>query len=346
MGSSIANEKYLNLVLPPLLSRWSSLGDDDTDLFPLLECLSHICGALGPKFAQYTKPIYDRCVSTIEKYLVAASLHQQNPNIEPPIRDFLTVSLDMISSLCNALGREITGLVVNSKLIPLLMEILKDSSADFSQSSFALVGDLARYCSSSLTKVVPVIVPILIEGTYHFRLEAMCNNAYWALSEIIIAVSENRPMDSFPPQFRDHAQKILERCLIVFKDESVSYLLETVAVVIGRLGWVCPHLIVQSLPPILRPLCIALRNLPDDIEKEEGLRGLCEMIRTKPEVVLPEFQTFCDLVVSWNGHDPELKHIFTVLLTNFKSKLGSQWNKIFRSFSNHLQNQLINKYQL
>lgn len=34
--------KYLEILMPPLISKWQQLPDNDKDLFPLLECFTSI----------------------------------------------------------------------------------------------------------------------------------------------------------------------------------------------------------------------------------------------------------------------------------------------------------------
>ena len=38
--------EYPQTLLPPLLSKWEQLDDDDTDLWPLLECMASIAASL------------------------------------------------------------------------------------------------------------------------------------------------------------------------------------------------------------------------------------------------------------------------------------------------------------
>lgn len=37
VGTALGNERYLNILMPPLIERWQQLGDNDGDLVPLLE---------------------------------------------------------------------------------------------------------------------------------------------------------------------------------------------------------------------------------------------------------------------------------------------------------------------
>lgn len=58
--------------MPPLIAKWNELKDEDKDLFPLLECLSSVATALQSGFLPYCEPVYQRCVTLVQKTLAQA----------------------------------------------------------------------------------------------------------------------------------------------------------------------------------------------------------------------------------------------------------------------------------
>jgi transportin-1 len=48
VGSALGEERYLNILMPPLIERWQRLADDDADLVPLLEVGPYIVPAANP----------------------------------------------------------------------------------------------------------------------------------------------------------------------------------------------------------------------------------------------------------------------------------------------------------
>lgn len=42
------------------MTKWAALGDDDKELFPLLECLSSVATALHEAFLPYCEPVFQR----------------------------------------------------------------------------------------------------------------------------------------------------------------------------------------------------------------------------------------------------------------------------------------------
>lgn len=62
--------------MPPLIAKWNELKDEDKDLFPLLECLSSVATALQSGFLPYCEPVYQRCVTLVQKTLAQAMVSQ------------------------------------------------------------------------------------------------------------------------------------------------------------------------------------------------------------------------------------------------------------------------------
>lgn len=70
MGPKLDEERYLSVIFPPLLHKWNSIDDDDTDLFPLLDCFQHVAMALGLSFLPYTPQVFSRFVVTTRRSYV------------------------------------------------------------------------------------------------------------------------------------------------------------------------------------------------------------------------------------------------------------------------------------
>jgi len=98
--------------------------------------------ALGPGFAQFAEPVFQRCINLIQS--------QQLAKIDPTAagmlydREFIVCSLDLLSGLVEGLGAGIESLVAQSNLRDLLLQCCMDEAADVRQSALALLGDLSR----------------------------------------------------------------------------------------------------------------------------------------------------------------------------------------------------------
>lgn len=85
--------------MPPLIAKWNELKDEDKDLFPLLECLSSVATALQSGFLPYCEPVYQRCVTLVQKTLAQA----------------------MVSLICSSAQRKLLVKVTNPPLLSLLV---------------------------------------------------------------------------------------------------------------------------------------------------------------------------------------------------------------------------------
>ena len=129
VGPSMNQPNLVNIIMPPLIQKWHTLGDDDRDLFPLLECLSSVAVALGPGFSQFAQPVWQRCLNLVQSVLQQDELSRQRPELEAPDKDFLIVALDLLSGITQGLGTLVEPLVTasNPPLLPILVHAMRVS---------------------------------------------------------------------------------------------------------------------------------------------------------------------------------------------------------------------------
>lgn len=181
------------MLMPPLITKWNSLKDEDKDLFPLLECLSSVATALQSGFLPYCEPVFRRCVSLVEqtlnqhivsmkcflivlisiikKYALFQASVQHPDQFDPPDRDFMIVALDLLSGLAEGLNGHMEKLVDNSNIMHLLYQCMQDSSPEVRQSSFALLGDLTKACFQHVHPCVGLY--LLLTSTF-IRTNFLC----------------------------------------------------------------------------------------------------------------------------------------------------------------------------
>uniref|UniRef100_A0A671KPL9 Transportin-1 n=1 Tax=Sinocyclocheilus anshuiensis TaxID=1608454 RepID=A0A671KPL9_9TELE len=147
VGHHLNQPEYIQKLMPPLIQKWNELKDEDKDLFPLLECLSSVATALQSGFLPYCEPVYQRCVTLVQKTLAQAML------------------------------------VARSNIMTLLFQCMQDTMPEVRQSSFALLGDLTKACFPHVKPCIAEFMPIL--GTnLNPEFISVCNNATWAIGEI------------------------------------------------------------------------------------------------------------------------------------------------------------------
>ena len=195
VGTALNQPEHVNVLMPPLINKWNYVEDGDKSLLPLLECLTSISQALGPGFAPFAQPVFERCVGLIERTLHAEQVAHSSPNgDEPPDKEFIVCALDLISGMTEGMGEGISPLIqqTSPRLQTCLLACMRDMLPDVRQSAYALVGDLAKACVDNLRPVLPDYLP-LMTSQLNPEYVSVCNNASWAIGEIAIKVCAVRP---------------------------------------------------------------------------------------------------------------------------------------------------------
>ncbi|KAG5444482.1 Transportin-1 [Clonorchis sinensis] len=339
VGHHLNRPEYIELLMPPLFAKWNALRDDEKDLFPLLECLSSMATALGTGFLPYCAPVFNRCVNLIDRTIQLSKLHTQQPDAyDPPDKDFMVISLDLLSGLLEGLGIQMQPLVADSPLVKLLFEAAQDPQPDVRQSSFALLGDLTKACFAHIRPQIGQFMSVLASnlGSEHISVS---NNAIWAIGEICIQLGEE--MQPYASMF------VLPLIEIINRQNTPKTLHENTAITIGRLGFVCPSEVAPHLSLFIRHWCLFLRNIRDNEEKDSAFRGICNLITLNPAGVLNDFLFFCDAVASWNAPKEDLKERFHAILHGFKTQVGEdEWAKFWAQCPLMLRERLSSQYGL
>ncbi|NXO86697.1 TNPO2 protein, partial [Sitta europaea] len=325
--------EYIQKLMPPLIQKWNELKDEDKDLFPLLECLSSVATALQSGFLPYCEPVYQRCVTLVQKTLAQAMMYNQHPEqYEAPDKDFMIVALDLLSGLAEGLGGHVEQLVARSNIMTLLFQCMQDTMPEVRQSSFALLGDLTKACFVHVKPCIAEFMPIL--GTnLNPEFISVCNNATWAIGEICMQMVV--------------LNNLVE---IINRPNTPKTLLENTgeawgAITIGRLGFVCPQEVAPMLQQFIRPWCTSLRNIRDNEEKDSAFRGICIMIGVNPGGVVQDFIFFCDAVASWVSPKDDLRDMFYKILHGFKAQVGEEnWQQFSEQFPPLLKDRLAAFY--
>ncbi|BGP52980.1 hypothetical protein JCM8202_004064 [Rhodotorula sphaerocarpa] len=325
VGSSLNNQAFIDILMPPLIQKWGALSDSDPDIIPLLECMSSVVIAVGPGFVTYAQPVFARCVAIVKQSLIDFQQYQQDPlNFDEPDKTFLIVSLDLLSGLTQGLNTSITELYSSSDppVLTLLSMCLQHPDAPVRQSSYALLGDTAISCFPILKPHVAQFMPVLIS---HIQSEprlaevSVCNNAAWAAGEIALqAGSDMEPW----------VNPLMERLVpILLSSKAARSLTENSAVTIGRLAIVCPQLVAPHLEVFVSAWCQALADIKDNDEKESAFRGICAAIQVNPGGISAAFGYFLNAVARWTRPSDQLNEMFKTILVAFKGMSeGPAWD--------------------
>ncbi|RKP25434.1 importin beta-2, partial [Syncephalis pseudoplumigaleata] len=277
VGSELNRPEFVEGLMPLILKKWQQLPDDDRDLFALLESLASIAVALGANFQPFAAPIWERSVRMVSQQLMQAQACAQDATLELPDKDFLIVSLDLLSGLVQGLGQHAEPFIMASDppMLTLMGMSMQDSSSEVRQSAYALLGDMTVCCfdhiKPHLQQIMPIIVQEIDPRAEHV---GVCNNASWSVGEIAIRAGN---------VIQEWINPLLERLIpLVMRDDIPRSLHENSAVAIGRLGLVNASIVAQHLPTFAKSWCNALMSMQDDREKETAFLGMCQVIQANP----------------------------------------------------------------
>ncbi|KAI7865032.1 armadillo-type protein [Spinellus fusiger] len=340
VGDALNTPQYIELIMPPMIKKWSEISDDSADLFPLLECLASITTALGRGFKPFAEPVYMRCVHLVCRTLEECRIAAQTPGADVPDQDFMIVALDLLSGIVQALNTDAEPLVANTNppVISFLSLCVQNAVPEVRQSAYALFGDLAISCFEHIRPAIPQFMPNLLSQIDHqAEHPSVCNNATWAAGEIAI---------KWGTEFRPYAELLLHRLFPLMVDSQVQRtVLENVAITIGRLGLVFPELVAPQLENFIRPWLATLTPIRDNEEKASAFSGLCEMIKANPQGAIKEIPSLCTAIATYRTVPPALNECFGNILIGYKNMFGEQqWQQGLAAVSPEISASLRERY--
>lgn len=295
VGAGLARPDLVNLLMPALMLRWRKVSDQSRELFPLLECLSYVATALGDDFAAFATPIFTRCIKIIhqnlEEYMVAVN----NSILETPDKDFLVTSLDLLSAVIQALDIEKSLELVsqsNPGFFELLTYCMEDPSNDVRQSSYALLGDCAKYVYPQLQIYLPNIMPVVIKQLDLSLIMvqqretgfSVVNNACWSAGEI--AIQNGKGMAPYVPE-------LFQRLLAIMDNPEVPRSVnENAAIALGRLGLANHEALAPHLATFAEPFLKSMSTVDYTEEKASAFKGFTMTVGQNPQAMEKDLVRF------------------------------------------------------
>lgn len=288
VGPVLAEPSIMNQLMPVLIDRWQKVGDQSRELFPLLECLSYVAMALGDAFTPYAEPIFRRCVNIIHQNLEQSLQARSNPNFDAPDKDFLVTSLDLLSSVVQALRPDKSAQLVESSqpaFFELLSFCMEDPTDEVQQSAYALLGDCAKFVFAQLKPSLPSILPILLkrldlDNILDEEIDAsfsVVNNACWSAGEI--AMQYKKEMAPF-------VSELFQRCVEIITNPRVPRgVNENAAICLGRLGLDNHELLAQHLPSFAKDFLVSMDEVEPTDEKATAFKGFSMIVCQNPQAM-------------------------------------------------------------
>jgi transportin-1 len=349
VGTELNKKEFVQVLMPPLISKWNDLQDNDRSILPLLECLTSLAQALELGFSPFAGMVFGRCIQIIDstltqqrRYNGAIERDSSNPlNVDPADTEFVVCAIDLLSGLCEGLGTSIQPFLHHqhsAKLLQLLYESASDVDPDVRQSAFALLGDLAKSCVAFIAPALNTFIPLAAKNL-NPAFTAVCNNASWSLGEIAIKVGQQG--------MKPYMEVLLAYLARILVNSTLSPgLLENTAITIGRLASVCPAEVSEYSDQIAFQWCIYLARIRDNGEKTAAFLGLCLVAQKNPRSFLSCFVAFCSALNSYQASDEEIHKRIHVLLNAYKTTLGQQWTACFSQVEQAVRDRLAQNYKL
>jgi transportin-1 len=288
VGQGLAQQELIDLLMPALIQRWHKVSDQSRELFPLLECLSYVATALAEFFAPFAAPVFTRCIKIIHQNLQDSMAAVNNPVLDTPDKDFLVTSLDLLSAIIQAVDEKQSAALVSAsqpQLFELLVYCMEDPENEVRQSSYAVLGDCAKFVFPQLQQFLPTLLPVLVrqldlDSIVDEQIEntfSVLNNACWSAGEV--ALQYGKDMAPYVPKL---SEKFLEISSNPLVPKSVT---ENAAIALGRLGLHNADILSPHLATFSKPFLQSLSGVDYNLEKATAFKGFLSIVMLNPQAM-------------------------------------------------------------
>ena len=338
-GPALAQPELVQLLMPALIARWQKVQDQSREMFPLLECLAFVATALGTQLIPFAKPFFTRCIKIIHRNLEEGMTVADESWLEPPDKDFLVTSLDLLSSIIQALEElQSTELVRTAQpnMFELLAYCMKDPNNDVKQSAYALLGDCAIYIFAQLQPYLPTVMELLIaqldltqatdDPETAFRV---INNACWSCGEIAMRQG---------PGMSPYIDRLLSKLAVIMFNSTVPESLnENAAIALGRLGIGCHQQLAPHLANFAVPFLKSMQKVGWTDEKGHAYKGFTQVVLDNPQALenglldfLMEMANAPGVFLTGMQEDGPLRG-FEMVLSEYKRLIGTNFDQFLHN---------------
>jgi transportin-1 len=312
-GEQLQRPELSGLLMPALINRWNMLSDESRELFPLFECLSYVVTALGTHFSTFAPAMYSRAIRIIHSNLDDDIPAELELEIDESDKDFLVTSLDLISSIVQALEPAELVTLINSNtpnLLELIVICLGNIDSDVRQSAYALLGDTAIYLFPQLQPFLPKILPVLtnqldldqipdVEVDNDFDV---VTNACWSFGEIVLRQ---------PTGLEAYADKLTERFIeIMSREEVPQNCQENAAIALGRLAISSASVIAPHLPAFADVFLQTAKDIAPTEEKDSAFQGFALVVAQNPQSMENSLGDYFKAIAKYKQPSAELAALF------------------------------------
>lgn len=338
-GPALAQQQLVDLLMPALIVRWEKVQDQSREMFPLLECLAFVATALGTLFAPFAKPFFMRCIRIIHHNLEESVNVPDEEWVDQPDKDFLVTSLDLLSSILQALeepqSREL-AVTAQPNMFEMLAYCMRDANNDVKQSAYALLGDCAIYIFPQLQPYLPTLMELIIAQLDLTQAQSdpetafrVINNATWSCGEI--AMRQGAGMAPY-------IDRLLSKlAIIMFSQEVPQSLNENAAIALGRLGIGCHQQLAPHLANFAVPFLKSMQKVGWTDEKGHAYKGFSHVVLDNPQALENGLLDFFSEMANAPGifltgmqEDGPLR-IFEKVLAEYKRLIGTNFDQFLHN---------------
>eukprot|EP00943_MAST-04B_sp_MAST-4B-sp1_P004630 g4630.t1 len=354
MKTELQKPLYVQSLLPPLMARWNSLGDDDRNLICIMETLSVMAQAMGTQLNVFARNVYNRCLNMIETQI---TLMLASPDEFSYDCDFLVCALDLLAGIAEGVGQAFIQLAQNTNIVQLLPHLCESHISDVRLSTYALVGEICKHNlamifnanNNDLNKIFKTVIDAMMgdlrynteeeenevgyEYIDHMQNDA-CNNAIWALGEISKAIGNNS--NGF---ISIVGVKLFEKIARIYMDKyAPSEIKNNCIVTISRLAIGNPSVIAQHIGPYFPNYCMLINRIRPLGERHDTYHGLCLIIQNNPNLAVNNFRYVGHCLVSINKKQlldditDEIKQMFGQIIIGIKQSKDNGNNQAWEAF--------------
>ncbi|KAI5290413.1 hypothetical protein KEM54_001611 [Ascosphaera aggregata] len=287
VDKELAKPELVEILMPTLINRYNTLPDDSREMLPLLECLGYVVVAYHEAFAPFAPAMYIRALNMIRTH-IGNYISYVNNGTDEPDKDYLITSLDLVSSIIQAIGKErACELVANGQpsLFELLRYCIEDPSSEVKISAYALLGDAAVNVFPQLEPFVHSMMPSVIKqlDLDEVRMDdeenalSVVNNACWALGEIALNLKEG---------MAPYLESLYKALVIIMANEEVpDTVVENATVALGRLGIGCAEQLAPQLATFAGIFLRTMEHVYVTSEKGSSFLGFNQIVKHNPQAM-------------------------------------------------------------
>eukprot|EP00949_MAST-11_sp_MAST-11-sp1_P003694 g3694.t1 len=340
----VRSADFVGTLMPPFASAWNAVQSEFeiVNMTGEADLLVTCARVMGPAFGPYASSVFTKSISTWEGMLtILLGADVAGDDEAAQLSEPIIIAVDLIVALVEGLGADFQHLLAQGQTIfDLIVHTCSLMDVDVRVSAFSLVGEMAKngigasQLPALAKQVLPKLVasvqynhnPIVDQWTGYNGAGACCNNALWAIGELLRRMDNVDTILPFVTRLTSNIVEILvDKCNAMPENIRAN-----AAILLGRLLCVAQvPALLEAVSNVFGKWMLLLANLPDDEEKVDAFNGLGVVMRALPQVVVQNFPFLCNALTSWNNAPADLHKRLQAEMLHLQQQMGNeQWEAL------------------